>query len=263
MKITVCGAAGRMGQAISSVVKADQDVEIVGAIEYDASPAIGTGNPEIAPSTDLEKYLKESDILIDFTNPESSLKNLEIAAKLKKPIVIGTTGFIDEQKNEIEKYAKSIPILMSPNMSVGVNILFKLVDSVAKRIPDYDVEIVELHHNKKKDAPSGTAMKIAEVAASALDRNLSKVGVYGRKSILAERKKEEIGVMSIRAGDIVGEHTVYFAGFGERLELKHVAHSRDTLAAGAIRGAKWLIENKKPGLYDMQDVLGIKKLSVE
>ena len=231
MKITLCGAAGRMGQAIASVVKADENVVITGAVEYDASPAIGTGNPPIVASADLEKCLKESDILVDFTNPDSSLKNLEVAKKLKKPVVLGTTGFIAEQKEKIAEYAKSIPILMSPNMSVGVNILFKLVDSVAKRIPDYDIEIVELHHNKKKDAPSGTAMKIAEVAASALDKNINDVGVYGRKSIMAERKKDEIGIMSVRAGDIVGEHTVYFAGFGERLEIKHVAHSRDTLAA--------------------------------
>ena len=262
MKIVVCGAAGRMGQAIYSIAKVDENVQIVGALEYEGSPAIGTCNPPIAASGELEKYLPEADVLIDFTNPDSALKHLETAKKYKKPVVIGTTGFITEQKEKIAEYAKKIPVIMSPNMSVGVNILFKLVASVAKRIPDYDIELLELHHNKKKDAPSGTAAALAEVVAGAIGKNINDVGVYGRKSIMAERKKDEIGIMSIRAGDIVGEHTVYFAGPGERIELTHRAHSRDTFAAGAIRAAKWLID-KEPGLYDMQDVLGIKKLNIE
>ncbi len=257
MKIAVCGAAGRMGQAIMSVVKTDENVQVTGALEYENSPALGMGNPQIAPICDLEKYLPESDAMIDFTNPDSTLKNLETAKKFKIPVVIGTTGFISEQKEKIEDAAKVIPIVMSPNMSVGVNILFKLVEEVAKLIPDYDIEIVELHHNKKKDAPSGTAAKLAEVAATAIGKNISEVGVYGRKTLLGERRKDEIGILSVRAGDIVGDHTVYFAGSGERIELTHRAHSRETLAAGAVRAAKWLI-GKEPGLYNMRDVLGIK-----
>lgn len=262
IKILVCGAAGRMGQAILSVSKSDENIEVAGALEYEGSAAIGTGAPEIVSIEELDKFLPKADVLIDFTNPDGALKNLELAKKHKKPVVIGTTGFIAEQKEEIAKIAKTIPVVMSPNMSVGVNILFKLVDSVAKRIPEYDIEIVELHHNKKKDSPSGTAAKLAEVAASAIGQNISEVGVYGRKSVMGERRKDEIGVMSVRAGDIVGDHTVYFAGPGERIELIHRAHSRDTFAAGAIRAAKWLVDQKS-GLYDMQDVLGLKKISIE
>ncbi|MDR1696168.1 MAG: 4-hydroxy-tetrahydrodipicolinate reductase [Endomicrobium sp.] len=259
MKITVCGAAGRMGQAIISLVKIDETVQIAGALEYEGSAAIGTGNPVIESSCELEKYLPQSDVLIDFTNPDGALKNLAFAKKLNKPVVIGTTGFIAEQKDQIAEIAKSIPVVMSPNMSVGVNILFKLVDEVARLIPDYDIEIVELHHSKKKDAPSGTAAKLSEIAATATGQNINTVGVYGRKTVMGERKKDEIGVLSVRAGDIVGDHTVYFAGPGERIELVHRAHSRDTFAAGSIRAAKWLM-GKEPGLYDMQDVLGIKKI---
>lgn len=262
MKIAICGAAGRMGQAILALAKPDENVQIIGAFEYEGSSAIGSGTPPVEAVSCLEKHLSETDVLVDFTNPDSALKNLESARKYKIPIVIGTTGFIDEQKDIIAQAAKEIPVVMSPNMSVGVNILFKLVSSVAKRIPDYDIEILELHHNKKKDSPSGTAAKLAELVAAAEGRNINDVAVYGRKAIMTERKKDEIGIMSIRAGDIVGEHTVYFAGPGERIELTHRAHSRDTLAAGAIRAAKWLAD-KGPGLYDMLDVLGIKKMAIE
>jgi 4-hydroxy-tetrahydrodipicolinate reductase len=257
MKIAVCGAAGRMGQAIISVAKSDENVQVCGAFEYENSPALGFGNPSLLASSELEKFLPEADVLIDFTSPDSALKNLEAARRLKKPVVIGTTGFISEQKNKIAEIAKEMPIVMSPNMSVGVNLLFKLVEEVAAKIPDYDIEMVELHHNKKKDSPSGTAVKLSEIAAKAIGKNISDIGVYGRKSVMAERRKDEIGVLSVRAGDIVGDHTVYFAGPGERLELTHRAHSRDTFAAGAIRAAKWII-GKEPGLYDMQDVLGLK-----
>ncbi|AKL98134.1 4-hydroxy-tetrahydrodipicolinate reductase [Endomicrobium proavitum] len=257
MKIIICGAAGRMGQAILSVAKADENVQVVGAFEYDGSSAIGSGTPRVAPISDLEKVLPQADALIDFTSPDSALKNLKAAKKYKIPVVIGTTGFIDEQKNEIAEIAKSIPVVMSPNMSIGVNLLFKLVDEVAKKIPDYDIEIVELHHNKKKDAPSGTAAKLAEVAAKGIGKKIESVGVYGRHGIIGTRNQDEIGVMSVRAGDIVGDHTVYFAGPGERIELTHRAHSRDTFAAGAVRAAKWL-KGKQPGLYDMQDVLELK-----
>jgi 4-hydroxy-tetrahydrodipicolinate reductase len=257
MRLAICGVAGRMGQAIIAIAKEDTDIQISGALEYDGNKAIGTGNPIISSVKDLEKILKDSDVIIDFTNPESTLKNLEIAVKQKVPVVIGTTGFSKEQKNKIAEAAKIIPIVLSPNMSVGVNILFKLVAEAAKKMPDYDIEIVELHHNKKKDSPSGTAAKLAEVAASQVGRDINEICVYGRHSIDAARKKGEIGVLSVRAGDIVGDHTVYFAGPGERIELTHRAHSRDTFAAGAIRAARWVV-GKKSRLYDMFDVLSLK-----
>jgi 4-hydroxy-tetrahydrodipicolinate reductase len=254
MKITVCGAAGRMGQTILAIAKSDESVKIVGALEYDGSRAIGTGDPVISSIGDLEKFLSETEVLIDFTNPESALRNLEAAGKYKVSVVIGTTGFNEEQGKKIMEISESIPVVFSPNMSVGVNILFKLVEAVAKKIPDYDIEIVELHHNKKKDSPSGTAAKLAEIAAASTGKNISDVSVYDRHFADAVRKKDEIGLHSIRAGDIVGDHTVYFAGPGERIELTHRAHSRDTFAAGAIRAAKWAA-GRKPGLYDMMDVL--------
>jgi dihydrodipicolinate reductase len=257
MKITICGAAGRMGQSILDIAKTDENVQICGAVEYDASPAIGTGTPAIISASSIESVLPATEVLIDFTNPDNALKNLEFAKKYKIPVIIGTTGFIAEQKEKIAEAAKEIPVVLSPNMSVGVNILFKLVEEVTKLIPDYDIEILELHHNKKKDAPSGTAVKLADIAAAAIGKNMNEIGVYGRKTVLGERRKDEIGVMSIRGGDIVGEHTVYFAGTGERIELTHRAQSRNTFGAGAVRAAKWVI-GKEPGLYDMQDVLGLK-----
>lgn len=257
MRIIICGAAGRMGQAIIAIAKCDTDVQIAGALEYDGNKVIGTGDPVIASVKDLEKFLVEADAVIEFTNPESTLKNLETAKKHNVPFVVGTTGFTQEQKEIISKIAKSIPVVFSPNMSVGINILFKLVEEVAKKVPDYDIEIVELHHNKKKDSPSGTAAKLAEVAASSLGENIRDVGVYGRYSSNEPRKKGEIGVLSVRAGDIIGDHTVYFAGPGERIELTHRAHARDTFAAGAVRAAKWAV-GQKPGLYDMSDVLYLK-----
>jgi 4-hydroxy-tetrahydrodipicolinate reductase len=257
MKIIVCGAAGRMGQAIIAVAKADPNIQIAGALEYDGNGAIGTGDPIIISVKHLENFLDKADAVIDFTNPEGALKNLETAKKYNIPVIIGTTGFTEEQKSVILKVSKNIPVVFSPNMSVGVNILFKLIEEVAKKIPDYDIEIVELHHNKKKDSPSGTAAKLAEIAAFSLGENINDVGVYGRYSSDDARRKGEIGVLSVRAGDIVGDHTVYFAGPGERIELTHRAHSRDTFAAGAVRAAKWVV-TQKPGLYDMADVLSLK-----
>jgi len=259
MKITLCGSAGRMGQSILALAKLDKEIQISGALEREGSEAIGSGDPVISSVKDLEKFLSKSDSLIDFTNPVSALKNLEVVRKCKVPVVIGTTGFNEEQKNEILEASEKVPIVFSPNMSVGVNILFKLVEAVGRKIPEYDIEIVELHHNKKKDSPSGTAARLAEIAASSIGEKISKMGVYSRHCVDAVRKKGEIGVFSVRAGDIVGDHTVYFAGPGERIELTHRAHSRDTFAAGALRAAKWLV-NQKPGLYDMADVLDIKNI---
>ncbi|MDR3113080.1 MAG: 4-hydroxy-tetrahydrodipicolinate reductase [Endomicrobium sp.] len=256
MKIAVCGAAGRMGQAIIGVAKVDGGVEIGGAFEYAGNPVVGQTICGIVIDSvrNLDAEISKSDVLIDFTSPESALSNLETASKRKIPAVIGTTGFTLEQKEKIAQISKIIPVVLSPNMSVGVNLLFKLVEEAAKAMPDYDIEIVELHHNKKKDAPSGTAAKLAECAALARGKNIGEAAVYARHGVIGERKKDEIGVMSVRAGDIVGDHTVYFAGPGETIELTHRAHSRDTFAAGAVRAAKWLY-GKSAGLYSMKDVL--------
>ncbi|MDR1784416.1 MAG: 4-hydroxy-tetrahydrodipicolinate reductase [Endomicrobium sp.] len=257
MKILICGGAGRMGQAIIKLAKLDKEIQVLGVFESDTSMAVGTGDPVIRSVRDLKIFLPETDSLIDFTNPSSTMKSLEIVKEFKVPLVIGTTGFSEEQKSKIFEMSKSVPIVFSPNMSAGVNILFKLVETVVKKIPDYDVEILELHHNKKKDSPSGTAVKLAEIVASSLGRNMNDIGVYSRHSTSTLRKRDEIGLFSIRAGDIVGEHTVYFAGAGERIELTHRAHSRNTFASGALRAAKWVV-NQNPGLYNMIDVLNMK-----
>ncbi|MDR0401819.1 MAG: 4-hydroxy-tetrahydrodipicolinate reductase [Endomicrobium sp.] len=262
MKIVICGSSGRMGKAIIKLAKLDKKIRIIEAFESDSNEAIGTGDPIIRPAKDLEKFLLKTDSLIDFTSPNSTLKNLEIIKNFKIPMVIGTTGFDKDQKNKIINASKNIPIVFSPNMSIGVNILFKLVEIIAKKISDYDIEIVELHHNKKKDSPSGTAMKLAEIAAkSSLCKNIddNNIFVYDRHLKNTIRNKGEIGLSSVRAGDIIGDHTVYFAGPGERIELIHRAHSRDTFASGAIIAAKWIV-NKNPGLYDMSDVLNIKNI---
>ncbi|MDR1511831.1 MAG: 4-hydroxy-tetrahydrodipicolinate reductase [Endomicrobium sp.] len=259
MKIAICGATGRMGQAIVELAKLDKEIQISGVFESDENSAVGTGDPIICSEKDLKNFLPETDSLIDFTNPNSTLKNLELVREFKVSLVIGTTGFNEEQKNKIIEISKNIPIVFSPNMSIGVNILFKLVEAVVKKIPDYDVEIVELHHNKKKDSPSGTAAKLAEIVATSLGRNINDVGVYGRHSANSIRKKGEIGLFSIRAGDIVGDHTVYFAGPGERFELTHRVHSRSTFASGALRAAKWVVK-QNPGLYNMIDVLNMKNI---
>jgi 4-hydroxy-tetrahydrodipicolinate reductase len=208
---------------------------------------------------DLEVCLAQGDVVIDFTSHEASLRNLEIASAQGRAMVIGSTGFTAEELKRASEFARHVACVLSPNMSVGVNVMFKVLAYVASILgDDYDVEIMEAHHHLKKDAPSGTAMKMAEVVALSLGRDLEKVGVFSRHGIIGERTKNEIGVQTLRAGDIVGDHTVMFAGSGERLEFIHRAHSRDNFAQGAIRAAKW-IAGKKPGLYDMQDVLGLRE----
>jgi 4-hydroxy-tetrahydrodipicolinate reductase len=258
VNVIVCGACGRMGKRIIDVLSQDGDIELVGAIE--AKGHEGLGNevaPKVKVTDNLEKIIDTAEVVIDFTNPQASLKNLEVASRFKKAMVIGTTGHTEQEKKLVAERARTIPLLMAPNMSLGVNLLFKVVDGVAKVLKGYDVEIVEAHHNRKKDAPSGTAAKLEETIAQALNFNLKEAGVYGRKGIVGPRKPKEIGVHSVRAGDIVGEHTVIFAGTGERLELTHRAHSRDCFARGAVEATKWIVK-QSPGLYDMQDFLGLK-----
>ncbi len=266
IKVVVTGAAGRMGSRIINVLSGSEGIRLAAAIERKGSPLLGqdAGGPAGIPPTgimitdNIGEALKAADVLIDFTVPESSLEHIRVCAENRRPIVIGTTGFSKEALEQIKKAAGSIPCILSPNMSIGVNLSFKILAEVAKALgDDYDVEIVEAHHRMKKDAPSGTAIKMAQVLAQALNRNLDEVGVYARKGMIGERSKKEIGIQTVRAGDIVGEHTVFFAGKGERIEITHRAHSRDTFAAGAVRAAKWVV-GKKPGMYDMQDVLGLK-----
>jgi 4-hydroxy-tetrahydrodipicolinate reductase len=266
IKAVVTGAAGRMGSRIIHVLSMAEGIKLAGALEKKGHAMLGqdAGGPAGIPATgvrisdDAGAALQAGDVLIDFTYPEISLEHLRTCADRGAAAVIGSTGFTKDHLATVNDYVRKVPCVLSPNMSIGVNLCFKVLAEIAKTIgEDYDMEIVEAHHRLKKDAPSGTAMKMAQVIAQAVDRNLDEVGVYTRKGMIGERTKKEIGIQTLRAGDIVGEHTVMFAGRGERIEITHRAHSRDTFAAGAVRAAKWVV-GKKPGLYDMQDVLGLK-----
>ena len=266
VKIAVCGAAGRMGGRIIAAISETEGVELSGALErpghpmlgMDAGMLAGLGSNNVKITDDLNAVVAGCDVLIDFTTPKVSLKNLEACALQKKSIVIGSTGFTPEERALAVELARDIPAVLAPNMSVGVNVCFKVLKDVAKTLgEDFDVEIVELHHNKKKDAPSGTAVRMGEVVAEALGRDYNKVANYHREGICGERTKEEIGMQTVRGGDIVGEHTVYFIGMGERIEISHRAMTRDMFSRGSVRAAKWVI-GKAAGLYDMQDVLGLR-----
>jgi 4-hydroxy-tetrahydrodipicolinate reductase len=263
--IIVCGVAGRMGAAVVRAVEQSADLRLVAAIDKPGSPRLGrdagelsaAGHVGIAVTDKLDAEPKSNTAIIDFTNPEASLGFLRGAAKGRTPIVIATTGFNPKQLAEIKRLARRTPTLLSANTSLGVNVLVSLLGKVAAMLgDDYDVEIIEAHHRFKKDAPSGTALALGRSVAQALNRDLDKVAVNGRKGIVGERGKKEIALLSLRAGDIVGEHTVIFGGIGERVEFIHRAHSRDTFARGALRAAQWLAK-RKPGLYNMQDVLGL------
>ena len=258
IKVIVCGVGGRMGASLTALLQGSKEISLLGGIESANSPLFGTPVGESICTDDLNKIIGKSDLLIDFSQPEVTLKNLPIAVRHQKPIVIGTTGFSPEQKKEIKTASKKIPICLSPNMSIGMNVLFRLVSEAARLLKDdYDVEVIEAHHRFKKDAPSGTAMKISEILVEALSRNLMKDLRFHREGLIGERNPKEIGMQTIRGGDIVGDHTVMFAGQGERLEITHRATSRDNFARGALLAAKWLVK-QKPGLYDMQDLLGLK-----
>ena len=264
--VGVTGAAGRMGAAIIDVIKENPLVTLTGALEKAGSPMLGldagtvagVGELSVKITDDRAAAFKRADVIIDFSMPEATLKTVDEAVAHKLAVVVGTTGFSHQQRDRIKELSRKARIVMAPNMSVGVNLLAKLVHDAAVVLGDsYDVEIVEAHHRYKRDAPSGTAIHIAEVAAAALDRDLKEVAVYERKGIIGERTRDEIGIQSIRAGDTVGDHTIFFAGMGERIELTHRASSRQTFAMGAVRAAIWVVE-KQNGFYDMQDVLGFK-----
>ncbi|MCX6353878.1 MAG: 4-hydroxy-tetrahydrodipicolinate reductase [Candidatus Aureabacteria bacterium] len=264
LKLIVCGACGRMGRAIISCAAEEKGLALVGAIEREGHPCAGkdagdiagVGTQGVAVTSDLSRIAKGCDLIVDFSSHETSARNAEIAASCGKPIVIGTTGMSDEEMMRIKDASRSVACLVAPNMSIGVNLLFRLADEAARALGDeYDVEIIEVHHRFKKDAPSGTAKRLAQKVAHALGRDPEKDIIYGRKGETGERPKGQIALHAIRQGDVIGEHVVSFASLGERVELVHRAHSRETFARGALRAAKWII-GRKPGLYEMQDVLG-------
>ncbi|WP_286261646.1 4-hydroxy-tetrahydrodipicolinate reductase [Thalassotalea atypica] len=265
VKVAILGCSGRMGRNLIQAAVENPDISIVGGtvrasssfVDFDLGELAGIGKIGIPTTTSLSD-LASADVLIDFTSIESTFENIQWCKKHNKALVIGTTGFDDEQTQQIKDAGNDMPVLLAPNTSVGVNLLFKLLEITAKAIGDYtDIEIFEAHHRFKKDAPSGTAMKMGQVIADTLGRDLKECAVYGREGITDERDPNTIGFATVRAGDIVGEHTAFFADLGERLEITHKASSRMTFAQGAMRAALWLSSVNK-GYYDMQDVLGLK-----
>lgn len=266
IKIGVAGAAGKMGSRIAALCREYDGLQLSGAFERaghkdigkDIGAIAGIGETGVILQDSIDKVIHAVDIIIDFTSIESTKENLRTASQSGKAMVIGTTGLSKDDLKDIETLLTKIPCVMASNMSLGVNLLLKVLQDVARVLgDDYDIEIVEAHHRLKKDAPSGTALKMAQVIASAVNRDLDEVGVYARHGIIGQRSKKEIGIQTVRAGDIVGEHTVMFGGLGERIEITHKASSRDTFARGALKAALWL-SGKPAGLYDMQDVLNLK-----
>ena len=265
IKVAIAGCTGRMGRMLLESVAQADDLVLYAALEHTASAQLGqdagalTGNfCGVKITADVAAALQGADVLIDFTRPEGTLHHLDVCKKLGVNMVIGTTGFNAQQKAQLGAAAQHIGIVFAPNMSVGVNLTFKLLEMAAKVLNQgYDIEIVEAHHRHKVDAPSGTALGMGEVIAKTLGRDLAQCAVYGREGVTGERDPSTIGFATVRGGDIVGDHTVMFAGTGERIEITHKASSRATFALGALRAARFLKENSA-GLYDMQDVLGLK-----
>jgi 4-hydroxy-tetrahydrodipicolinate reductase len=265
IKVAVVGAAGRMGKNLVQAIQDADGLELGAATEHpesslmkaDAGALAGVGDLGVNIVGNLEQVVDDFDVLIDFTRPAATMAHLEVCLAHGKSMVIGTTGLSDTEKQRLEKAADEIGIVFAPNMSIGVNLCLKLLDMAARVLGDeVDIEIIEAHHRFKEDAPSGTALRMGEVVADALGRDLKECAVYGREGVTGERDRKTIGFETIRAGDIVGEHTVMFATMGERVEITHKASSRMTFAGGAVRAAGW-ISKKGPGLFDMQDVLGL------
>ncbi len=265
-RVAITGAAGRMGRTLVQAAQEVDDVQVTAALERSDSPALGRDAGELAGcgplgvevSDSLAEVVERFDVLVDFTRPEVTLANVSLCRQAGRRVVIGTTGMEDAERREIEQAAQDVAVVLAPNMSVGVNLCFKLLEMAASVLGDsVDVEIIEAHHRHKVDAPSGTALRMGEVVAGALGRDLKECAVYGREGAIGERDRKSIGFETIRAGDIVGEHTVMFAGAGERVEIAHRASSRMTFAAGAMRAARWIMK-RQTGLYDMQDVLGLR-----
>jgi 4-hydroxy-tetrahydrodipicolinate reductase len=265
IKVIVAGAAGRMGCRLVSLIRDSTALTLAGALEGKGHPALGEDAGEIAgsghvgfPITDDLSTLERGEVVIDFSAPAATLEHMRAVARQRRAMVIGTTGFSAVQLDELRALTQQIPCVFSPNMSVGINLICKVIGEMARTLgDDYDIEVIEAHHRLKKDAPSGTALKIAEILARSVSRDLSQVGIYARKGLIGERTKGEIGIQTIRAGDIVGDHTILFGGMGERIEVTHRASSRDTFARGALRAARWVVR-QPAGLYDMMDVLSLR-----
>jgi 4-hydroxy-tetrahydrodipicolinate reductase len=269
IKAIIAGAAGRMGRRIISMVHQSPDIVLAGAFERpdhpmvneDAGQVAGVGELGVKIGGALKDVIDQGEVLIDFTTPQATLENIRMIATQGIAMVIGATGITGDTLEEIESLGRKIKCVMAPNMSVGVNVMFKIAGDVARILgKDYDMEILEAHHRLKKDAPSGTAMRLAQILAESVGRDLKKVGVYERKGAIGKRTDEEIGIQTWRAGDITGEHTVMFGGIGERLEIIHRAHNRDNFARGAVKAALWVMKQPQ-GLYDMQDVLGLSEVN--
>ena len=264
-KIAVAGSAGRMGRTLLEAVTQADGMQLSAALEHSNSPYLNKdageligANNGIQITDNIAAALQGSDQIIDFTRPEGTLTHLEICRQAGVKMIIGTTGLSDKEKDRLKAASEEIAIVFAPNMSVGVNLTFKLLEIAAKVLNQgYDIEIIEAHHRHKVDAPSGTALRMGEVIADGLGRDLKAVAVYGREGVTGERADETIGFSTIRAGDIVGEHTAMFAGTGERVEITHKASSRMTFAMGAVRAVRFL-QDKSKGLFDMQDVLGLR-----
>lgn len=266
-KVAIVGAAGRMGQALVRCSQFMPEIQVVAAVDQAACPLsgkdagliAGIGDIGVKITSDLAAAVKAADVLIDFSFHENVPVTVKLAAEMKKAVVVGTTGLSPEERSAVDEAARVIPIVWAPNMSLGVNLLFALVEQAAKALGvDYDVEITEAHHRHKKDAPSGTALRLGEKVAHGRHQKFEDVTIYGREGLGGERPKGQIGIHAIRAADIIGDHTVLFATEGERVEISHRATSRDAFAKGALHAGVWLVGGQKPGLYDMQDVLGLR-----
>ena len=265
IKVVIAGASGRMGKTLLEAVAGAGDMRVHGALDRAGSPFLGRdagelvgGSVGVAITDDVAHALEGAHVLIDFTRPEATLRHLALCRDKGVALVIGTTGFDAAGKAAIAEAAQSIPVVFAPNMSVGVNLALRLLDMAARVLDEgFDIEIVEAHHRHKVDAPSGTALRMGEVVAAALGRDLKACAVYGREGVTGERDPSTIGFATVRGGDVVGDHTVMFAGVGERLEITHKASSRMTFALGALRAARFLM-GQSSGLFDMQDVLGLK-----
>ncbi len=264
LRIAITGASGRMGRMLVEAVLAADDLALAAALDRDGSPSLGQDagaflgqTTGVAITSDVKAGLSKADVLIDFTRPEGTMAHLALCAELGVRTVIGTTGFSPDEKAKIGEYAQRAAVMMAPNMSVGVNVVLKLLQQASKALAQgYDIEIVEAHHRHKVDAPSGTALKMGEVVAEALGRDLKACAVYGREGVTGERDPSTIGFATVRGGDVIGDHTVMYLGIGERIEISHKASSRATFAQGSLRAARFLGE-RRTGLFDMNDVLGI------
>ena len=263
IRVVITGICGRMGRCITQGIAQQDDMELVGAIQYPSHPYVGSdagvvagiGNIGVTITDELDKVLQNADVVIEFSKPEAALEYLQKVVNTDKAIVIGTTGFNADELATIKELASQIRCVMAPNMSLGVNVMIQALDLIAKAFgDDYNIEVIEAHHNHKVDSPSGTALRLAETIATVLERDLDEVGVYGRHGIVGARPKKQIGIHTMRGGDIAGDHTVLFATEGEQLSVVHRAHSPEAFAKGAIRAARWVIDAPK-GLHDVSEVL--------